>query len=555
MRTIKESLQSFYQEPVNEGILDVAKSLVGWALKKIGGWPVFIRKDDATGKDAAFAAISPIFAGKAISEGYAGPCAHFAAASFLGRLAGMFGVKSSAAAKIIEDFAKTKKSIFESVDTNNLANICEAFSLSGNNTYGPDVETKALKFHLKTAIKNPGFATPLMIWGAPGIGKTAIINAVVNEFFGNKNIIAKNLSEMTADDFSLPNVVKDDKGDTLYVEDLPKSWLPVYKVEDDPKLNEINDNIANGGDDKGKEGQGGVIFFDEISRCRKDVQGVVLTLIQDRMLAGGKYKLGSKWAIVAASNRQFDDPNFDINFSTALGNRFNQINFVPSLKDWLGWAEKKTYMSKTVLNFLKFNEKYWYNMNPDDEDERVFASPRAWENCCKTVYAIKNDPDAAGEDPELIETVIRQAIQGIVGDKAATEFLTFMKLCDSVDVEALTNVPKDYKKAPKLDKSIRTDLKYYMVDVAISALNVDKGCSPAELLNIFSWLGESKDESVAANGWSIIDKLFPDIKFKSGNPELKKYDKYKDHWDDYAKAFETLVKLIPSIDKDITLDL
>lgn len=560
MRTIQESLQDFYQEPINEGILDKAKGLLNWVVKKISGWPVFTHKDNS-GVDIAYPAISPAFSGKAINEGYAGDCAHFVASSFLRRLASMFGVKSAAKDQIIADFAATKKSIFESVDLsnpNNIANLCEAFSLSGGNSYGPDVTTKFLKKHLKLAIGNPGFTTPLMIWGAPGIGKTAIVKSVLNEFYGNKTLITKNLSEMRADEFTLPNVVKDDSGNTVEVEDLPKSWLPVYKVTGDPTLDAINDNIANNGD-ANKEGDGGIIFFDEIARCKTDVQGVALTLIQDRELAGGKYRLGSKWSIIAASNRQMDDQASDIQFSTALGNRFKQINFVPDMKDWLKWAEGKQYMSKTVLNFLKFNEKYWYNMNPDageeDVDARVFASPRAWENLCKDVYIIENDPDAADEDPSDVREFVKETIKAIVGDKAATAYITFMELCNEIDVNALAQVTKDYKKAPKLDKSIRTDLKYYMVDVAISTLTPDKGCSPDELLNLFSWLGESKDESLAANGWSIIRKLFPDIVYKSGNPELKKYDKYKDHWDDYGEAFRKLVKLIPSMDEDIDIDL
>lgn len=560
MKSLNESLKSY--EPVNEGILgDLLKGMI----KNIKGWPVFVHKDD-DGADIADPVISPLFSAKAIGDGYAGDHAYYVdtPSTFIGKLLAKFGIKSASAKQIIDDFTKTKKSIFEGLDLDDpktIANICEAFTLGGQGIYGPDVETPELIFHLKSAIANPGFNPPLMIWGAPGIGKTAIVNSVVNAYAGKKRLITKNLSDMTPDEFTLPNVVKDESGNTKEVEDLPKTWLPVYRVSGDADIDAINDNVANGGtktDDGhiGDVGDGGVIFFDEIGRCRPDVQGVALTLTQDRALAGGKYKLGSKWTIVAASNRDFDENgDFDIRFSKALGNRFEQVNFVPTLKDWLKWAEKKDYMSKVVLNFIKFNEKYWYNMNPEDDDQHVFASPRSWENCCKTLYAIKNCPDAADADPAMIERICNQAIQAIVGDKAATEFIAFMKLCDSVDVEGLTNVTKDYKKAPKLDKKIRLDLKYYMVDVAISSLDPTKPMTLDTLMNICSWLGESGDPNVISAGWSKIDNLFPDVKFKCGDERLKNMPRYKDHWDDFAPAFNKLIELCPAADKEIKINI
>lgn len=567
MKSLNESLRSYSQ--VDESLLG---DLFAGLVKNISGWPIFVHKDK-DGNDVADPVISPAFSAKAIGDGYAGDCAHYLdkPSTFIGKVIAKFGIKSASTKQIIDDFARTKKSIFESVDLNNpdnIAALCEAFSLSGGNSYGPDVDTKFLKKHIKLTVNHPATATPLMIWGAPGIGKTAIVKAVLDEFGGKKRLITKNLTDMKADEFTLPNVVKDDVGRTKEVEDLPKSWLPVYRFTGDPDLDAVLDNEANGGtsivDENGvkhiKEvGDGGVIFFDEIARCRPDVQGVALTLIQDREVAGGMYSIGSKWSIIAASNRQMDDQVSDIKFSTALGNRFKQVNFVPDIKDWLKWAESKKYMSPIVRNFLKFNEKYWYNMNPDADEEavdaRVFASPRSWENCCKDVYTFMNDPDAADEDPADVREFVNQTIKANVGDKAGTAYITFMELCDSIDVEGLAEVTKNYKKAPKLTKNIRLDLKYYMVDVAISTLNPEKPITLNQLMNIFTWLGESGDANVASAGWSKIDALFPDVKFKCGSPQLKNKPRYADHWNDFAPAFEKLTELCPGMDKEIKLDI
>lgn len=571
MKSIQESLQEFYQSPatqdVDEGILDGIKKAVSWVVKKISGWPIFTYKDD-NGDDVAAPVATPLFCAKAIGDGLAGDCAHFIPASPLGAIANLFGIKTATAEQVLADFARTKKSIFESIDLNNpesFANICEAFSLSGNNQYGPDVDTKTLKARLKLGAKNPSLP-PFMIWGAPGIGKTAIVSAVLDEFAGKKVLITKNLSEMTADEFTLPNVVKDETGATKEMEDVPKSWLPVYKLSGDPEIDAKNDNLANQDPRTAKDpnviGEGGILFFDEIARCKASVQGVALTLIQDRVIAGGKYKLGSKWTIVAASNRECDENSRvqdEMRFSTALGNRFEQVNFVPDIKDWFKWAETKDYMSKDVLAFLKFNEKYWYNMNPEDEEEHVFASPRSWENCCKTLYAIYNDPDAKDYPIETLDAVASAAIKGTVGDKAATEFMTFKKLADSVDIEGLKKVYDNPKAAPAITKNIRTDLKYYMVSMAISAADPKKLITPQQFENICTWLGESKDESIAADGLHMILNLFPEIQYmiapvdRNGNP--MKLGKYKNDWDKYVGGLNAIIKLIPSIEDEIKVNL
>ena len=79
---------------------------------------------------------------------------------------------------------------------------------------------------MKWYFRKGSAAKPLLIWGAPGIGKTAIVNAVLKKVKGDgSRMLDFQLSMKEHDDFFLPsyNVTK-----TKAV-DLPKSYLPVWE--------------------------------------------------------------------------------------------------------------------------------------------------------------------------------------------------------------------------------------------------------------------------------------------------------------------------------------
>ena len=548
------------EDLVNEGILDKVKEKFSFFFNKIKDWVICTFSDGR-----AIPAISPVNSGIAISKGEAGKGTYIAVAGTgISRLFNMFRVKSSSGDDIIKAWKREKKSVFEGMeerysDTALCQRIYEAaLTLSGEGKYGPDVNTEELQFYLRAAMKHPGKGAPLLIWGAPGIGKTAIVRAVVNSYYGKDVLITKNLGQCQKDDFSLPAFTKDKDGRITGSDEIPKTWLPMYKVTGDAHADRVADNIANGGTKDGDEGKGGVIFFDEIARCSPDVQAVALTLIQDRELVG--YKLGSKWTIVAASNRECDDPNMDITLSKALGNRFGQINFVPSLDSWLEWADKKGYMNADVLNFLKFNQQYWYLCHPDDDEEKVFASPRAWELCCQ---ALCNISDGSEEDGYSLEDIpmnmIRNTLLQYVQPSVATEFMTYYDLTRAIDVDALHNVFNNPSKAPSLQKdkqgkTIRTDIKYYMVNKAISGLDPNTMPTPQQMDNFATWIVTGKDESLVAGALAIFYKMYPDIRYMLGNPACKNWPKYKDTWNTYASMVDILVKALPGLDAEISAD-
>jgi Cdc6-like AAA superfamily ATPase len=75
-----------------------------------------------------------------------------------------------------------------------------------------------------------------MIWGAPGIGKTALVNQVLDELKEDGYDLTREYLQMSAvyrDDFVLPDTMKNSVGGTAAV-DVPKTWMPVYYPVADP---------------------------------------------------------------------------------------------------------------------------------------------------------------------------------------------------------------------------------------------------------------------------------------------------------------------------------
>jgi len=230
---------------------------------------------------------------------------------------------------------------------------------------------------------------PLFIWGAPGIGKTAIINQTVKQFMTDNGMKsscqAVSLGTMSADSFALPWAnFKTMKTEKLITDVLPL-WQPTGDVAKDLTL----DAGANGV--KGSEG--GVIFFDEFTRPGKpDVYAPLFSILNERKLEG--YYLGTKWLCVAAANRYWEMNSTTYNaWESALGNRFQQYNYVPSFEEWINWAEGYDLDIASTLKGKSDNEKFrsYFNATYNTgEGREIFFKPHTTDEKGNVVPRIKN---------------------------------------------------------------------------------------------------------------------------------------------------------------------
>lgn len=435
----------------------------------------------------------------------------------------------------IEMWKRTAKSFLkESNDTRSLEEIINEVKLEADDKELVNVDGDALKKIIRATIKNGANAVPLLIWGAPGTGKTAIVNAVLKEIQGeDARMLDMQLSMKDRDDFFLPYY----NADHTESVDLPKSYLPVW--EDKP---DMTDEERKAADDKCGRG---LLFLDELSRAKPAVQNICLKLVNERKL-GDTYKLGSGWSIVCASNRMEDDESSQFQLSSALANRFRQVNFCPSFKSWRNWADTKGYMNQMVLDWLENNQKYLYFQ--ENPETTLYCTPRAWELACRVLsdYAYTSSEEGYNLfdiDDELIEAGIAQA----VGRTAASAFMEYVKLARKIDVDKLRLVLTNPKKAPKPKKEgsgYKLDLVYIITSMVLSFLDPkDKLVDPKTFENICTYFADLGDMNAAAKMFTGINRMFPAMTNHYG--DTMDDEDGEEHTDKYVNAVQILAAAYP----------
>jgi len=231
---------------------------------------------------------------------------------------------------------------------------------------------------------------PAFIWGAPGVGKSAIVRALGAELDRPVVDIRAPLLDPT-DLRGIPAVVD---GRAVWA---PPSFLP------------------------GPDDAPGILFFDELNAAPPLVQASLYQLVLDRRV--GEYELPDGWAIIAAGNRA-EDKAVVFRMPSALANRFAHLDFEPNFEDWAEWAGPAG-VSPTVISFLGVRREL---LAPklSESDGVSFATPRSWHLLSDAFKVIGN------------ETGALEVYQGCVGKGAAIEFLEHSKR--SLSLEAIERI-------------------------------------------------------------------------------------------------------------------
>lgn len=290
------------------------------------------------------------------------------------------------------------------------------------------LDTPALEARINVALKQNGKVAPLLIYGAPGIGKTAVLETVLNTLPDGKdwNLIVKTLSNETPENFTLPKYVEVN-GETK-ADDIPKTWLPVYK----PTGDAVKDNELDAACGKG------LLFIDELSRASAQVLNVVLPLVNEHRFNG--YKLGSGWVIICASNRAEDELSGQSNIGNALSNRFSVVYYEPTAKSWAKWAKTQGYISPVLTQWLEMAEteqlgggKFFYwdpNEKGDmDQETKLMCTPRAWTNAMRELACYAQTGTLEGFTIfDLPREIIAMTLNMYVPADAVDSFLAFLDM-------------------------------------------------------------------------------------------------------------------------------
>lgn len=202
-------------------------------------------------------------------------------------------------------------------------------------TLTPDQLTKTLQTHVQKNI-----FLSVMLWGAPGIGKSSIVSQVTKNI--GIDLIDLRLSQLAPTDIrGLPVADHDTRTSRWY----PPEFLP-------------------------RDGRG-VLFLDEINMAPPSLQGIAQQLILDRRV--GSYEVPEGWHIWAAGNRKEDHAAvFDM--PAPLGNRFLHYHISPDLDSFRAYGLEQG-LNEQILAFVAYRPELLHKAT---ERQVAWPSPRSW---------------------------------------------------------------------------------------------------------------------------------------------------------------------------------
>lgn len=249
-----------------------------------------------------------------------------------------------------------------------------------------------------------GEPTPIMLWGPPGVGKSAIVAAIAGR--QRVPLIDVRLAQMEPTDLR---------------------GIP-FRVE-----NRVEWSVPSLLPDATRDGPRGILFLDEINVAPPAVTAAAYQLILDRRL--GDYRVPPGWALVAAGNRQ-GDRGLTYQMPAPLANRFAHYEIEPDLDDWADWAFDAGIDAR-IIAFLRFRPELLFQFDAA-RPAAAFPSPRSWEYAHRALAKFADD----GE-------LLREALQGAVGPVAAAGLTVFIRHAAALpDPEAIlagneTRVPDE----------------------------------------------------------------------------------------------------------------
>lgn len=227
---------------------------------------------------------------------------------------------------------------------------------------------------------------PVFIWGAPGIGKSALVQKFADDV-GMKCVSLLGSQLAPEDIIGIPQI----KGET-------SQFMP-------PKM------IAR------KEPY--VLFLDELNACSQEVQKAFYSLIHERRI--GEYHLPKGSVVIGAGNRSQDGAIVKT-MSTALINRMFHVQLIADTNQWLNWAYENNLHS-WVIDYITQRPDHLFSEPPKTEEP--YSTPRSWHSLSDALKSY-----CAGEK-NIPEKILKVLAFGSVSSAHAGNFLAFVKQLDN----------------------------------------------------------------------------------------------------------------------------
>lgn len=205
---------------------------------------------------------------------------------------------------------------------------------------------------------------PVLLLGAPGIGKTQIMEQVAREC--GIALVSYTITHHTRQSaIGLPFISKKDYGGKEYS-------VTEYT------MSEIVASIYNKMEETGL--QEGILFIDEINCVSETLAPAMLQFLQCKTF--GNHEIPKGWIIVAAGN----PPEFNKSvreFDVVTMDRVKKIQVEPDFQVWKEYAYQEN-IHPSILSYLSLRTAFFYKMETT-VDGKQFATPRGWEDLSRMI--------------------------------------------------------------------------------------------------------------------------------------------------------------------------
>lgn len=239
---------------------------------------------------------------------------------------------------------------------------------------------------------------PIFLLGAPGIGKTAIMEQVAAEL--GIALVSYSMTHHTRQSaLGLPYIVdKEYEGEKFQISEYTMSEIiaSVYDTMEQSGMKE------------------GILFLDEINCVSETLAPSMLQFLQYKTF--GRHKVPEGWIIVTAGNppeynksvREFDVVTMD---------RLKVLEVEADYDAWKVYA-REMGLHGAIVSFLELKKEYFYHIETTVKG-RLYVTARGWEDLSQILYLYEEEKLPVTE--ELIGQYIRN-------DKIVKEFGAYYDL-------------------------------------------------------------------------------------------------------------------------------
>lgn len=303
----------------------------------------------------------------------------------------------------------------------------------------------------------------VMLWGAGGIGKSALIASYANKRFPIKNAYSdRKIAEMKilVECGSLNQSALDEYQNSLLDQDVNMIDFRLASIEP-TDLRGIPIHVSYWQDNTGRQYYSieeitmagvdintlthcegvvwappavfnlpkdwkGIIFMDEANQAIPVVQAAAYSVFLDHRIGDLVFPDGAM--VIAAGNRDIDGgATFDM--ATPLRDRMTHLEMTPDVEDWVENYAIPEGLDATVVAYTKYNSKNFHTLSPDHKSLCGGSSPRSWTKVSDyrkyNNGELFNYGDSANRDTDKY-IMARAIVSGRVGEAEALEYMNYV---------------------------------------------------------------------------------------------------------------------------------